>query len=151
MNNTAPRLIAECMTASPVSIGPRQSLFEAQALMHSLGVRHLPVVEERRLIGVLSQSDLRLFESQKNARAMLVQVEEAMVQCPYAVGPDEPAAAVLDHMLKHRIGSALIVERGRLIGIFTAVDAIACLRRMVAGGDADREPAAAAAGSATAG
>lgn len=131
MKSKAPRVIAELMTPCPIAASPRQSLSDANSLMLSLGVRHLPVVEERRLIGVISQGDLRLFASLGKGEPSRIQVEEAMIPCPYAVTPDEPIAAVLAHMLKRRIGSALVVERGRLVGIFTAVDAIGCLRRLL--------------------
>ncbi len=138
--NTPPRVIAELMTPRPVSVSPRQSLSEAQALMHSLGVRHLPVVEERRLVGVISQGDLRLFSSRQKVDQSRIRVEEAMIQRPYAICPDEPVASVLERMLERRIGSAVIVDRGRVVGIFTAVDAMACLRRLVAASDTHPDP-----------
>jgi CBS domain-containing protein len=136
--NTPPRVIAELMTPCPVSVSPHQSLSEAHAMMRSLGIRHLPVVEERRLVGVLSEGDLRLFSSRHKVDQSRTQVEEAMSQRPYAVGPDEPVAAVLASMLERHFGSAVIVDRGRVVGIFTSVDAMTCLRRLVT--DSDPRP-----------
>lgn len=144
--NTPPRVIAELMSPCPVSVSPRQSLSEANALMRSLGVRHLPVVEERRLVGVISQGDLRRFSWLQKGDQRRVQVEEAMIQRPYAIGPDEPVADVLQGMLERHIGSAVVVDRGRVVGIFTAVDAMACLRRLVDASDAHPHPTTVAVG-----
>ena len=128
---SCPRTIGEVMTTHPVPVRPDQPLAEAHAIMRSLGVRHLPVVHHGRVIGVVSQGDLRLLESLDRVDACRVAVEEAMIQRPYLVTPDEPLTRVLGQMLDRHIGAVLVAERGRLVGIFTAVDAIGALRRLL--------------------
>jgi acetoin utilization protein AcuB len=54
-----------------------------------------------------------------------------MTPDPYAVGPDEPLREVVAAMWARRIGSALVVEDGAVIGIFTCVDALAILGRLL--------------------
>jgi acetoin utilization protein AcuB len=125
------------MTPSPVCIRPEKSLAEAHRLMRLHGVRHLPVIGEGRVLGVVSQGDLRLLESIVVVDTEMVAVEEAMIDRPYMVWADTPVAEVLGQMLARHIGSALVVDRaslarGRVAGIFTAVDAMKALEQMTA-------------------
>lgn len=122
--------IGELMTPCPVAIRPEQSLAFAHELMRSHGVRHLPVVEEGRVVGVVSQGDLRLLESIGEVEVDKVPVEEAMVQRPYMVWADTPVSEVLGHMLEQRLGSALVMDRKGLAGIFTSVDAMVALKQL---------------------
>lgn len=130
-----PSTIGELMTPCPISIRPDQSLADAHRLMRSHGIRHLPVLGEDRVVGVVSQDDLRLLESIGDLDIERVPVEEAMVDRPYMVWADTPIAPVLGQMLARRIGSALVVDqaglaRGRVAGIFTAVDAMRALEEL---------------------
>jgi acetoin utilization protein AcuB len=133
---SCPKTIGDVMTRHPASVRPAQSLATAHGLMRSLGVRHLPVVDGGRVVGMVSQGDLRLLESIDRVDVATVQVEEAMIPRPYVVDADTPLAEVLGAMLDRRIGAVVITERGRLLGIFTGVDAISTLRRLVAVEDA---------------
>lgn len=125
-----PSTIGELMTPCPIAIRPDQSLATAHSLMRSHGVRHLPVVEEGRVVGVVSQGDLRLLESIGDVEVDKVRVEEAMIHHPYVVWADTPITDVLSHMLAHRLGSALVMGRDGLAGIFTSVDAMMALKQL---------------------
>ena len=130
-----PSTVGDLMTPCPVSIRPDQSLADAHRLMRSHGIRHLPVLGEDRVVGVVSQGDLRLLESIGAVDIETVAVEEAMTDHPYMVWTDTPVADVLEQMIARRIGSALVVDpaslgRGRVAGIFTAVDAMKALEEM---------------------
>lgn len=66
-------------------------------------------------------------------------LDDAKVRHPYVVWADTPVAEVLGEMLTRRVGSALVVDqrslqRGRVVGIFTAVDAVKALEEMTRGG-----------------
>ena len=54
--------LAEAMTSKPVTVGPRVKAMEALRLMQDCGIRHLPVVEGTRLLGVVSRGDFRGLE-----------------------------------------------------------------------------------------
>lgn len=141
-----PTTIGELMTPCPVSIRPDQTLADAHAIMRSHGVRHLPVVGEGRVVGMVSQGDLRLLESIAEVGADQLAVEEAMVRQPYMVWADTPVAEVLGEMLERHVGSALVVDRaslscGRIAGIFTTVDAMLALKELTS------EPASTGEGS----
>lgn len=132
-----PLTIGDLMSPCPVAVRASQSLEAAHALMRERRIRHLPVVEDGLVVGVVSQGDLRLLESLDQVDTTRVTVEEAMTHGPYVVGPAEPLASVLDHMSERRLGSTIVMDRGRLVGIFTAVDAVDALRRLLRAGEPD--------------
>jgi acetoin utilization protein AcuB len=115
------------MAVSPVVIASHSTLADAHQLMRERGVRHLPVVEGTRLVGVVSQRDLYLIESLRNVDASADTVAEAMNAEPYAVAPDAPLEEVAREMAEHKYGSAVVVHRGEVVGIFTTVDALRAL------------------------
>jgi acetoin utilization protein AcuB len=130
-----PSTIDELMTPCPVSIHAHQTLADAHLLMRAHGVRHLPVLAEDRVIGVVSQGDLSRLESLADVVADEVPVEDAVVDPPLMVWADTPVADVLGQMLARRLDSALVVDqtslaRGRAVGIVTAVDAMKALEEM---------------------
>lgn len=128
--------IGEVMRPCPVALTPYHTLAEAHAIMRSHGIRHLPVEDGGRVVGLVSQGDLRLFESLEPVDTHRVEVEDAMTPDPYQVGAATPLADVVQEMWARRIGSTLVVENGAVAGIFTCVDALAVLHRLLDGGEA---------------
>ena len=135
---TTAMTIGQVMHPCPVALTPRHTLAEAHGMMRAHKIRHLPVQESGRLVGVVSQGDLRLLESLEPIDTRRVEVEDAMTPDPYAVDLDEPLSKVVGEMWARRIGCALVVERGGVVGIFTCVDALALLQRLL---DRPDEPA----------
>jgi acetoin utilization protein AcuB len=82
--------------------------------------------------GMISQRDLGLLEANKPERLTDIKVEEAMSGEPYIVSPDAPLQAVIGTMHAHKIGSAIVVDQGKVLGVFTTTDAIALLREVLA-------------------
>lgn len=126
------RTVESYMTPSPHTIGANQTLAVAHRLMRDNGVRHLPVLDNGRLVGIVTQRDLHLIETLEDVDPETVRVEEAMTADPYVVHRDESLSAVVRHMTAHKIGSAIVVERDvvdgeHVIGVFTTVDALALL------------------------
>jgi acetoin utilization protein AcuB len=119
----------DVMTSRPITIGRSETLATAHAIMRKHGVRHLPVLEHNELVGVVSQRDLYLLESLPDVDRDVDRVETAMTSDVYRVGPDEPLGAVCARMAERRLGCAVILERERVIGIFTSTDALRFLGR----------------------
>lgn len=117
------------MTSQPVTIGSTQSLATAHELMRNHDCRHLPVLEHGELVGVVTQRDLYLLETIDGVDLANDHVDEAMSTGAYAVSPDAPVSEVASVMATHRYGCAVVIERGRVIGIFTTTDAL----RVIAG------------------
>lgn len=114
--------IERYMTKSPYSIGTHEPLAKAHALMHEHGIRHLPVLHGAELVGVVSDRDLHLVESLTEVDTGKVTVEEAMTTIVYAVAPSTPLDEVVDTMTTKKCGSAVVMEGGKVVGIFTTID-----------------------------
>ena len=101
---------------------------DAHALMRSHKIRHLPVLDGGKLVGVVSERDLHLIETLPGGNPDEVKVEEAMVTDVYVAGPDDPVDTVVDEMATHKYGSVVIIDgRGAIEGIFTTIDALEVL------------------------
>lgn len=115
------------MTATPHTVRADLSLAAADKLMHEHGIRHLPVLSGGRLVGLVSQRDVRLIETLRDVDPKIVSVEEAMSQDIYEIRSDTPLADVATNMASHKYGSAVVVDDGKVVGIFTTVDAMKAL------------------------
>jgi acetoin utilization protein AcuB len=115
------------MTVNPVAITSDRTLAEAHRLMREKGIRHLPVVDDGRLVGLVSQRDLYLLETLQGVNPDEERVEEAMTAEPYTVAPDAALEDVAHEMAEHKYGSAVVLERGAVVGLFTTVDALRAL------------------------
>jgi acetoin utilization protein AcuB len=118
------------MTVSPVVIGSDRTLADAHRIMRERGIRHLPVVDGGRLVGLVSQRDLYLAETLRGVDPATDSVREAMSAEPYVVPPGAPLDEVAATMAERKLGSALVVDRGSVIGVFTTVDALRALAGM---------------------
>jgi acetoin utilization protein AcuB len=121
--------------SSPVhTIGVQETLAEAHELMNRFAIRHLPVLEGGKLVGMLSQRDLHLIETLKDVDPQVVTVEEAMNQDILTVSPDMSLAEVARSMAEHRYGSAVVIRDDRhVLGIFTSTDALRALGGLLPG------------------
>jgi CBS domain-containing protein len=119
--------IGDVMTPQPFTIGRGQTLEVAHRMMRDHGVRHLPVLERGQLVGIVSQRDLYFLETIAGVELATDQVEDGMSTDAYAVGPDESLERVAGVMAERKLGSAVVIERDRVIGIFTATDALRVL------------------------
>lgn len=123
--------IRKFMTHAPLTIGQEQTLNVAHEVMREHRVRHLPVLEGGKLVGVLSQRDLHLIETLREVDPAKTTVDEAMTGDVYVTGPDAGLDEVASQMAEHKYGSAVVVERGKVIGVFTTIDALNVLSELV--------------------
>jgi acetoin utilization protein AcuB len=119
--------IENFMTQVVHTIGRKRTLAEAHVTMRELKVRHLPVIERGKLVGIVSLRDLHLVETLPDVVPDEVSVDDAMSEDVFAVSPDTPLAEVARRMAKLKYGSAVVMERGKVVGIFTATDALKAL------------------------
>ena len=94
-------------------------------------VRHLPVLDGGRIAGVLSERDLFMVESLPGVNPTDVRVEEAMVENVFTVEPDAPIGEVVETMIARKLGSAVVSEGERVIGVFTTIDALQALHELL--------------------
>lgn len=116
--------ISKYMTTVPKTIGSEQSLAKAGQIMSEMRIRHLPVLHGGKLVGILSDRDVKLVESFKDVDPETVKVEEAYSPDPYIASPNSSLADVCAEMAAHKYGCALVVDNHKLVGIFTWIDAL---------------------------
>ena len=104
------------------------SIDEVLHLMSEHGVRHLPVVRDDEVVGVISDRDLRLARGLSDEHKFQVRAGDIMSAEPVAVTADMPLDDVAFTMSDRKIGSVIVNERdGTLLGIFTVTDALNAL------------------------
>jgi acetoin utilization protein AcuB len=123
--------VQKYMTTSPHSIGGEQTLATAARMMHEHHIRHLPVLSGGKLRGLLTDRDLKLVETFRDVDPTKLTVDEAMTEQPYAVSPETPLDEVVSTMAGGKFGSAIVVQNGRVVGIFTTVDACLALSELL--------------------
>lgn len=116
--------VAAHMSRSPRCIALTENLQEAAEIMRDLGIRHIPVLERGRPVGMLSERDIALSATVSGRPLDQVQVLEAMTRIPYCTPPTTPASAVARHLATRKLDAALIMSGNRILGMFTITDAL---------------------------
>ena len=122
-----PRTIGEVMTLAPYTVGRDQPLAVARTMFHDHRIRHLPVLDGGQLVGVVSDRDIAFVEALRDVDLTTLVIEDAMSPQPFVVAPDAPLTEVAAHMAEHSLGSAVVAEDGKVVGVFTTVDALRAL------------------------
>ena len=122
---TKPLTVGDVMTERLWVIGEDAPLRQARSLMVEHDIHHLPVVQNGACVGVLTDRDVKraLDPDLGLPPGDELFVRDACVFDVYTVPHGEPLERVLREMARRRIGSALVVEEGRPLGILTASDA----------------------------
>ena len=119
--------IKKYMTKSPHTIGADQTLEFASEKMGKHRIRHLPVLKGGKLLGIISDRDIRLVEALESVDPSFLIVQDVMVTDVYAVTPDTPLKTVASKMASKKYGSAVVMEKDKVVGIFTTIDALKAL------------------------
>ena len=118
-------VLKTAMTPFPYSVSLDASCDEASELMEHHNVRHLPVTRDHQVVGVISDRDmtsaLHVHSGSKPADSL--SVSDLYIADPYIVSLDEPLENVLLTMADRHIGSVIVTKAGKLVGMFTSVDA----------------------------
>ncbi|MGV3623600.1 MAG: CBS domain-containing protein [Archangium sp.] len=117
-------LVRNYMTTTPSSIAPADTLARAHGVMRELKIRHLPVCEGAKVVGLLSDGDLFRAESQVGADPTKLKASDVMSPHPYTVSPEAPLDEVVKEMARKKMGSAVVVDNHKVVGVFTATDAL---------------------------
>ncbi len=126
------RTARDVMTRNPRTVTPDTSVWDALAIMRQEEIRHLPVMRERRLVGVLSNRDYRrIFERTRpdgSVRGVFdIRVSEIMSTDGLVTArPERPVRELARLIVDRKVGCIPIVARdGRLLGIVTQKDVLA--------------------------
>lgn len=123
--------VQKYMSTSPFSIGRDQTLERAHEMLREHNIRHLPVLEGGRLVGMVTMRDLNLVETLRDVDPKEVTVEDAMSTSVYSVGPDAPLDEVAAEMAEHKYGSAVVMQNTKIVGILTTVDICRALSELL--------------------
>lgn len=124
-------MIEKYMTPMPHTIGSYIPLKLAMNQMREHRIRHLPVENAGKLVGVLTDRDIKLASSITHSEEF--KVDDVMTPDPYTVTPHTPLDRVVFEMAEHKYGCAVIrQENGKVVGIFTATDALRVLGETLA-------------------
>ena len=114
------------MVRGPFVADPDMSPREALETMRELEFRHLPVVRDGRLVGIVSERDLR--EAVQLPQAKKLRLEDMMKTGVFWVQKETPLKKVVFEMADKKYGSAIVLnDKREVIGIFTTTDALRIL------------------------
>lgn len=138
----AKRTVADIMTANPTTVTPRNAIRTAINLMREGGYRRLPVVDRGRLVGIITDRDLRraanspyVVREQWYDNFILdhIEVASCMTPNPLTVEPTTSIADATMLMRSHKIGGLPVVVDGQLVGIITETDLLDFLVELLTG------------------
>lgn len=127
--------VREVMVTELVTLSVDEELSLASDIMNLARIRHLPIVEGERLVGIISQRDLFRASlasvmgygyAETRDHLKTVSIRDAMVKNVITVTPDTDIVAAGRIMLERKFGCLPVVEDNRLIGIVTETDILRC-------------------------
>lgn len=113
------------MTPFPYSVPLETTLTSLKELMQKHNIHHIPVMNSGEIVGVITGRDVEARQA-KNVdgdKEQTLKVMHSNMQKPYIVDINEPLENVLLTMANKRIGSTVITKHGKLVGVFTYIDA----------------------------
>ncbi len=122
--------VSDTMTKHPYLANRKMTVKEAAHFMQECRIRHLPVIENNKIVGIVSDRDLQRAGSFRGPGEL--SVGDVMTQNPYCVRKGANIAQVARTMAKERIGSVIVLdEQDQVIGIFTTTDAMILLSEII--------------------
>jgi len=123
--------VKDCMSTNPITITPATPILEALSIMKKNKIRQLPVADNNKLAGLVTErelltvspspaSTLSIYEMNYLLSKMVV--KDVMVKNPVTVGPSTTIEEAALMMRENKLGSLLVTEGGKLLGIITQTD-----------------------------
>lgn len=126
--------IHQYMVHDPITIDRGQPISLARRLMQTHHIRHLPVLYEGRLAGIVSQRDLFRVDGIVDLDPTLVPIGEVMTKQVYSVPREAPLRDVADQMAARHCGAVVVVDdERRVVGLLTAGDGLRALSSVARG------------------
>ncbi len=131
MKNGKESVVREIMMGSPVTLKPEDTLDLANDVISLGRIRHIPVVEDGRLVGLLSERDLigaaatTIFGLKQKSKSALLKsflIKDVMKKRLVTVTPETPIKDAARLMKEKKIGCVPVVSEGALVGLVTTTD-----------------------------
>jgi acetoin utilization protein AcuB len=125
--------VRDCMSVDPATVGPKDSLQKVIGLLRRRDIRSVPVIENDRLIGIVTDRDVRqvapaypLFRDEDEIRRYTenLTVTAAMTADPMTIARDAPLVEAAKVLETYRISSMPVLDDGRLVGMLTVTDVL---------------------------
>ena len=118
------------MTKYPVVVDKEMGVSSALGLMKEFGIRHLPITDEGKIIGVVSERDLLRAKGYQNEDISCL--EDVMIPDPYIADRSTPLAKIVYKMAVEKYGCTVITNSDySVVGIFTTTDALHLLAKLL--------------------
>ena len=123
--------VRDCMTVDPMTVGPRDSLQKVIELLRRRDIRSIPVVEEDKLIGIVTDRDIRqvapaypLFRDEEEIHRYTenLRVTAAMTADPMTISLDAPLVQAAKVLETYRISALPVVDGQKLVGMISVTD-----------------------------
>lgn len=133
-------IVRDIMSDSVVTVAPDQTLRDATDLLRSKHIRQLPVVENGKLIGIITDRDIKratpsvlsgIDRDEYDRILDETKVGQFMTREPMTMTPDTPLKAAVKVFISQKIGALPIVENAKLVGIVTQIDALRAFYNML--------------------
>jgi acetoin utilization protein AcuB len=117
------------MSRKVVTIPPNTSILRAIEIMREKSIRHLPVVKEGELVGLVTEGDLR--QASLLSLVDKVSIDDVMIKKPVTVSPEASIEEAARLVYRHKIGGLPVVAGRKLVGILTIVDILAAFIQLL--------------------
>ena len=136
---SAPLKVRDVMTPDPVTLPPEETLMEAAQLMRMRKIRRIPIVVDGKLVGLLTEGDLKraepstLSDTQEHFTEVMegTQVNRIMIENLLTTTPDAPLVEAARTLWTNKYGALPVLEGEKLVGILTDNDLIGALVRVL--------------------
>jgi len=133
-------LVREIMTTEVTTLQENETMFDAAMIFARSSLRHLPVLRDTTLVGVLTERDVKRFtpgllsgvsSEQYNHLLETTPLSKVMTRDPMTLKPDQDIADAANIFSTKRFGCLPVVEDGKLVGIVTTSDMLRLLARIM--------------------
>jgi acetoin utilization protein AcuB len=124
-------IVRDVMTSQPITVDPQTPILDARQRMADRRIRHLIVTEATRVVGIITDRDIRLNLPspatslsvwEVNYLLARLTVGEVMTRSVIVIDSERAVAEAARIMVEHKIGALPVVDGGRLVGIVTESD-----------------------------
>ena len=131
MATDADLTVRDIMTRDPIILGRNETLDVAEDIMNLRRIRHMPVVDEGSIVGIVSQRDLfrsalvtALGFGRKTQTAVIktIKIKEIMTEHVITISPDASVKEAARMMIDKKIGCLPVVDGENLVGLLTETD-----------------------------
>lgn len=129
------------MSASPYTLDSDATLADAVELMSNEGVRHVPIVEGKRVVGIITDRDVKMALGPDAQSLDLGAIDPRLAEGPLswfmsedvvAVDIEDSVASVCEHFIKLKVGALPVVDEFKIVGIVSVVDVLRAAHPLLA-------------------